>query len=217
MSGGRYFYRVSAVDQVRKRKPHEFRRSRRGSVRTRKKFRKKFRNEPQTESKRKDPMAARPQLPGMRWFLWLRNTALRIGVLTGIYLSCTFHRLAAGGQSRRRGWSLLPGLRNLDCRCDHDFSGGNSGLALPARTRENVCFRPDRMDTFDVHLSRGGNALHAARKPHGSAATVHSRRGLPTALSPCSSWVFLLCAEARHRHIAQTQQASASGSRARTH
>src|ERR1700723_1402700 len=35
-------------------------------------------------------MAARPQLPGMRWFLWLRIASLRIGTLTGIYASCVF-------------------------------------------------------------------------------------------------------------------------------
>ena len=35
-------------------------------------------------------MAARHQLPGMRWFLWLRIASLRTGVLTGIYLSCVF-------------------------------------------------------------------------------------------------------------------------------
>jgi len=35
-------------------------------------------------------MAARPQLPGMRWLHWLRNAALRSGVLTGVYLSCVF-------------------------------------------------------------------------------------------------------------------------------
>src|SRR5260370_6043105 len=35
-------------------------------------------------------MATRPQLPGTRWFLWLRIASLRIGVLTGIYLSCVF-------------------------------------------------------------------------------------------------------------------------------
>ncbi len=31
-------------------------------------------------------MIVRP-LPGSRWFLWLRNRAVRVGVLTGIYLS----------------------------------------------------------------------------------------------------------------------------------
>jgi len=35
-------------------------------------------------------MAARTQLPGMRWFLWMRIAPLRIGILTGIYLSCVF-------------------------------------------------------------------------------------------------------------------------------
>ena len=28
-----------------------------------------------------------PSLPGSRWFAWLRNLTLRIGVLTGVYLS----------------------------------------------------------------------------------------------------------------------------------
>ena len=35
-------------------------------------------------------MAARFQLPGMRSFLWVRNRALRIGVITGVYLSFVF-------------------------------------------------------------------------------------------------------------------------------
>jgi hypothetical protein len=35
-------------------------------------------------------MAARFQLPGMRSFLWLRNRALRVGVITGVYLSFVF-------------------------------------------------------------------------------------------------------------------------------
>lgn len=35
-------------------------------------------------------MEARPRIPGMRWFLWLRIPSLRTGVLTGIYLSCVF-------------------------------------------------------------------------------------------------------------------------------
>jgi hypothetical protein len=35
-------------------------------------------------------MAARPQLPGLWYFYWLRIASLRTGVLTGIYLSCVF-------------------------------------------------------------------------------------------------------------------------------
>src|ERR1700730_5911981 len=35
-------------------------------------------------------MTARPQLPGMRYFLWMRIASLRTGILTGIYLSCVF-------------------------------------------------------------------------------------------------------------------------------
>jgi len=35
-------------------------------------------------------MTVRPQLPGTRWFLWLRIASLRIGILTGIYLSIIF-------------------------------------------------------------------------------------------------------------------------------
>ena len=53
-------------------------------------------------------MAARPQLPGMRWFLWLRIASLRIGILTGIYLSCVFVAWLVVANRVRRSWSLLP-------------------------------------------------------------------------------------------------------------
>jgi hypothetical protein len=35
-------------------------------------------------------MAERPQLAGIGWLLSLRNASFRMGVLTGIYLSCVF-------------------------------------------------------------------------------------------------------------------------------
>src|SRR5580704_13770369 len=35
-------------------------------------------------------MAARHQLPGVRWFPWIRSAAVRVGVLTWIYASCAF-------------------------------------------------------------------------------------------------------------------------------
>src|ERR1700680_726910 len=57
-------------------------------------------------------MAARFQLPGTRWFLWLRIASLRTGILTGIYLSCVF---VAWLDVANRVAELEPyaGLRNL--------------------------------------------------------------------------------------------------------
>lgn len=51
------------------------------------------------------------QLPGSRWFAWLRNAALRVGVLTGVYLSVV---LAAWLViANRVPWSVnFAGIRN---------------------------------------------------------------------------------------------------------
>src|SRR5712692_6014310 len=57
-------------------------------------------------------MAARPQIPGMRWCLWLRNASLRIGVLTGVYLSCVFV-LWLFVANRVRELESFAGIRNL--------------------------------------------------------------------------------------------------------
>lgn len=35
-------------------------------------------------------MKPRTQLPGSQWLLWLRSSTLRVGLLTGIYLSVVF-------------------------------------------------------------------------------------------------------------------------------
>jgi hypothetical protein len=40
--------------------------------------------------------------------------------------------------------------------------------------------------------------------------------GVTYAFVAVFNWVFLICAETRHRHIAQTQQAAAAGNRSRT-
>ena len=52
------------------------------------------------------------QLPGSRWFAWLRNATLRVGLLTGIYFSIVL----AGWMvvANRVPWSAhFAGLRNL--------------------------------------------------------------------------------------------------------
>ncbi len=56
-------------------------------------------------------MTPQPQLPGSRWFTRLRNPAVRIGVLTGLYLSIVL----AGWLviANRASWSPnVAGLRN---------------------------------------------------------------------------------------------------------
>jgi hypothetical protein len=150
----------------------------------------------------------------MRWFLWLRNSALRIGVLTGIYLSCMFMAwlLVANHVTRLEPYA---GLRNL-----------LAGAVMISLTSIPVLrFRQEPAKMFV-----SGMAAWTLLTFTYFAAELHytllaSRMGTPQlfALGGVSygfvavfAWVFLMCAEARHRHIAQIQQAAASGNRART-
>jgi hypothetical protein len=58
------------------------------------------------------PRVPQSQLPGARWFRWLHNATLRVGLLTGIYLSIVF----AGWLivANRVPWSAkFAGIRNL--------------------------------------------------------------------------------------------------------
>jgi hypothetical protein len=159
-------------------------------------------------------MAARPQLPGMRWFLWLRNTALRIGVLTGIYLSCAFLAwlIVANDIPRLEPFA---GLRNL--------IAGAVMISLAAIPVLRFRQEPARMFVSGLAAWTLLTFTYLAAEMH--YTLLESRMGAPQLfmLGAVSygfvavfSWVFLLCVEARHRHIAQTHQAPASGNRART-
>ncbi len=121
-------------------------------------------------------MAARHQLPGMRWFLWLRNAALRIGILTGIYVSCTFMAWLLVS-NRIPQLEPFAGIRNIAAGAVILLL-----LAIPVLRFHNEPAKmfvewPDGMDPTDLHLPRGGNAFHAPRKPHGSVSRVYARRG----------------------------------------
>ncbi len=159
-------------------------------------------------------MEARPQLPGMRWFWWMRNPALRIGVLTGIYLSCTFlawllvanhiSRLEpyAGERNLVAGavmilWTLIPVLRFRQEPAKMFVSG------LTAWTLFTLTYF-----AAEIHYTLLGSRMGAPQ--------LFILGGVSYGFVAVFSWVFLLCAEARHRHIAQTQQTPASGNRART-
>lgn len=52
-----------------------------------------------------------PQLPGQRWFAWLHNLTLRVGVITGVYLSAVL--VAWLLIANRVPWSAnFAGIRN---------------------------------------------------------------------------------------------------------
>src|ERR1700687_1983055 len=153
-------------------------------------------------------MAARSQLPDKRWFLWLRNDSLRSGVLVGVYLSCIFvvwlfaanlvpelesfagiRNLAAGGAVILL--MLIPVLRFRREPVRMFVSG------LTAWTLLTLTYIGMEM-YFSLLESRMG-AFHIfmlGSVSYGFVAVFH--------------WVFLLCAEARQRHVARAGAVSAS-------
>jgi hypothetical protein len=160
-------------------------------------------------------MAARFQLPGMRWFLWLRIASLRTGILTGIYLSCVF---VAWLDVANRVAELEPyaELRNLVAGAilimvlgipvlrfrNHPgklFVSGLTAWALLTITyvaaEIHFTLLETRMGAFHVFV------LGAVS--YGFVAVL--------------DWVFLMCAGVRHEHIAQSREAATSAGRHRTH
>jgi hypothetical protein len=160
-------------------------------------------------------MVARPQLPGMRWFLWLRYAALRTGVLTGIYLSAIFiawllvaNRLPqlepfAGVRNLAAGAAVILLLTIPVFRFHNEpaklFVSGLTAWTLLTLTYVGAELR------FSLLGSRMGalQVFMLGAVSYGFVAVLH--------------WVFLLCVEARHRHIAQTEQAPLPADRSRGH
>jgi hypothetical protein len=146
-------------------------------------------------------MAARPQLPGMRLFLWMRNASLRIGVITGVYLSCVFvawllvanrvpqlesfagiRNLAAGAATLLL--MLIPVLR-FRREPVRMFVSGLTAWTLLTLTYIGMEMR------FSLLESRMG-ALH-----------IFMLGGVSHGFVAVFDWVFLLCVEARQRHVAR--------------
>jgi hypothetical protein len=159
-------------------------------------------------------MAARPQFPGMRWFLWLRTASLRIGILTGIYLSCVF---VAWLDVANRVAELVPyaEMRNLVAgailimvlgipalRFRHE-PGKLFVAGLTAWTLLTVTYLAAEIH-FTLLESRMG-ALHVfmlGAVSYGFVAVL--------------DWVFLMCAGVRHEHVVQSREIAAA-IRRRTH
>jgi hypothetical protein len=159
-------------------------------------------------------LAARHQLPGMQWFLWLRNAALRIGILTGIYVSCTFmawllvaNRIPqlepfAGIRNIAAGAVLLL-LLAIPVLRFHNEPARMFVSGLTAWTLLTITYLAAEM-RFTLLESRMG-ALHVFTLgvvSYGLISAVH--------------WVFLMCAQTRQRHLAQARQEVPPTSRSHT-
>ncbi len=144
-------------------------------------------------------MAARLQLPGMQWFRWLRIRSLRIGIVTGIYLSCVFiawlivaNRIPAlypfaGARNAVAGAMMLILLAIPVLRFRHDpgslFVAGLTAWTVLTTWR---IWRPN-------YISRCCKAAWAL------FICLHWAR-FPTAFVAVLDWVFLMCAGVRHQH-----------------
>jgi hypothetical protein len=149
-------------------------------------------------------MAARPQLPGMRWFQWLRIKSLRIGIVTGIYLSGVFvawlivaNRITAlypfaGVRNAVTAAVILVLLAIPVLRFRHTpgrlFVAGLSAWTVLTMTfvAAGLYFTllPSRMGAF--HLFTLGAVSY------GFLAVL--------------DWVFLMCAGVRHQHMLHSGQ-----------
>ena len=159
-------------------------------------------------------MAARSQIPGMRWFLWLRIASLRTGILTGIYLSCVFvawldvaNRVAeleryAELRNLVAGGILIIVLGIPVLRFRHQ-PGKLFVAGLTAWTLLTMTYLAAEIH-FTLLESRMG-ALHVfvlGAVSYGFVAVL--------------DWVFLMCAGVRHEHMVQSRETAASAGRHRT-
>jgi len=160
-------------------------------------------------------MAARPQLPGMRWFLWLRNASLRTGILTGIYLSCVF-----------MAWLIVanrfPSLESFaEAR---NLAAGAALVTILAIPALRFLRHPGRLFAAGLTAWTVLTVTYLAAEMH--FTLLESRMGafhvfmlgaVSYGFVAVLDWVFLMCAWARHEHIVQSRQAAASAGRQRSH
>ncbi len=158
-------------------------------------------------------MTARPQLPGTAWFLWMRNPALRVGAVTWMYVSAAFiaWQLIAYGIPRLERYGgvrdflagaflllllMVPVFRFHDEPAKLFISGLTAWALLTLTYVLAEMIFPlleTRMGVFQIFTLGAVSYI--------LIAVVH--------------WVFLMCAEARHRHMAQAGRAISSEPRQR--
>jgi len=151
----------------------------------------------------------------MRWFLWLRIASLRIGILTGIYLSCVFVAWLIVA-NRIPALEPFAEARNL--------VGGAllvTVLAIPA-----LRFRRDPGRLFVAGLTAWTLLTLAYMAAEIHFTLLESRMGafhvfvlgaVSYGFVAVLDWVFLICAGVRHQYMVQSRETTSSAGRHRTH
>jgi len=159
-------------------------------------------------------MAARSQLPGMRWFLWLRIASLRIGTLTGIYSSCVFVAWLFVA-NRLAELEPLAELRNLVAGAVLIIV-----LAIPVlrfRQQPGKLFVAGLTAWTLLTLTYLAAELHfTLLESRMGALHVFVLGAVSYGFVAVLDWVFLMCAGVRHQHMAQSREATAPAGRHRT-
>jgi hypothetical protein len=148
----------------------------------------------------------RPKLSDRKWLFWLQNAALRIGVLAGIYLSCILLAwLLVANRVPELERFALP--RNLAA----------AGATLLAMAMPVLRFRnhPRRMFLSGVTAwllvtltYRASELYYSLLEIRMGAFHLFMLGAVSYGFVAVFRWVYLLCAEVRHRHITRAENAA---------
>jgi drug/metabolite transporter (DMT)-like permease len=151
----------------------------------------------------------------MQWFLWLRIASLRIGTLTGIYLSCVF---VAWLIVANRAPALVPfaETRNLVAGATLVIV-----LAIPVlrfRHQPGKLFVAGLMAWTLLTITYLAAEMHfTLLESRMGAFHVFMLGAVSYGFVAVLDWVFLMCAGVRHEHMVHSRETAVSTGRRRTH
>jgi hypothetical protein len=160
-------------------------------------------------------MATQHRLPGVRWFLWLRNVSLRTGILTGIYLSVVFV-----------AWLLVANrFPQLESFAEaRNLIGGAmlvTMLAIPVirfRSKPGRLFVSGVTAWMLLTLTYVVAELRFTLLEYRMGALhVFILGAVSYGFVAVLDWVFLICSEIRHDHNAQIRETGASAGGRHSH
>src|ERR1700719_3114553 len=159
-------------------------------------------------------MAARPQLAVMGWFSRMRNSSLRVGVVTWICVSCAVI-----------AWQyVVYGVPQLEQFAGaRDLSAG--ALIIVLLLIPVFSFRNEPAKLFVSGLIAWtlltisyivAETLYSLLESRMTGVQIFVLGAASYGLIAVIHWVFLMCAETRHRHLSQSGNAASPAHRSRT-